>query len=409
MVKRGSWIAVGLIALAACLVDVDVAGPGYLCKSDADCGDFGPCIDSVCGGAGDAGHTDAGVDAGADAGGDAGADSGSDAGEDAGTDAGADAGQDAGADAGQDAGFDAGIDAGLPWWNPAYTSRMQLTISNTASSALPTGFTLGWPLAVESLLGGSGPLDQFRLVRWTGSVWSAELSRVIDANGTDAEWIWAPLAVPISAHGTDSSYWLYFGNAAPPASPNDPSTVFTTYEGFITNTLPGGWAQLGGVTFANSEAVIGTNMHLRFTNLYGPGYAVDFTLRQPSYAGRFWGGFQNPSSTFDDLNPWAIWIARNVSSPAQIWTEATEDGTVPPPMGTLSMPTTAHLFGVDRVSDRVLFRSDDVVRSTSIVTMPDMLNVRFTNESGATLYVQNTRVRQTVYPYPTVDAGPVEP
>src|ERR1700722_58976 len=117
-----------------------------------------------------------------------------------------------------------GTTVGPPWWSLQYTSREQLTVTNGSAQALPTGFQLGWPVDVETLI-GPGSFGQLRLVRWDGSMWT-ELPRVIDDPGVHQEWLWARLVAPIGAGGTDSSYYLPFGNASPPRAPNDPGTVF---------------------------------------------------------------------------------------------------------------------------------------------------------------------------------------
>ena len=214
----------------------------------------------------------------------------------------------------------------------------------------------------------------------------------------------------IAAGASDGSYYLYFGNAAPPAAPNDPATVFDFYDPLTEATLGGSWSTQGPYTLTGSELRLDTNGYAITTATWGPGHAVDFVLRDPSYAGRFWGGFQLPA-TFDDNSPWVIRIARNVASPPAIWPELTLDGTTIWTGPTVTVPTSEVLYGVDWLGDRALYRVADVVQATGTPSTPytDPLCVRLTNESGNPVYFSDVRVRQATYPAPTVAVGPVEP
>lgn len=323
---------------------------------------------------------------------------------------GGDSATDSGAPRDSAADSDAGSTVSPPWWSSLYTSREQLTVSNGAAQILPTGFQLGWPVDVEAVI-GPGPFAQLRLVRWdAGSSTWTELPRVIDDPGVHLEWQWARLAAPIAANGTDSSYYLYFGNSSPPSVPNDPATVFDLWDSFSETALGSAWSNNGGYTLTGSELELDVNQHMVSTQTWGPGNAVDFLLRDPSYAGRYWGGLQIPA-TFMDINPWVVWIARNAASPATIWPEINIDGSstwAGSPVTPLT--TSAVLFGVDWLGDLALFRVQDVVQYSQVPspTYSSPLSVRFTNESGNPIYISNVRVRQAVNPPPTVTAGAIE-
>jgi hypothetical protein len=151
---------------------------------------------------------------------------------------------------------------------------------------------------------------------------------------------------------------------------------------------------------------------MRLPTSYSEGTAADFLVRMPAYSGRWWVGFQ-VAGTFADNNPWVLWIARNTSTPAQIWPEFTVNG-MPDVYEAARMNLdlgAAHLFGIDRAPRRVLFRSDDVVRDSfdAGTSLPGALNVRVTNESANPLYIGMVRVRATTFPYPTVTRGPTQP
>lgn len=307
---------------------------------------------------------------------------------------------------------DTGGPTGPPWWNNAYASREQLTVTNPGSQALAVGFQVGWPADVQALSVKSGSYDEVRLVRWdaSSSSWT-ELSRVIDELGQPQEYIWARLAASIAAGASDGSYYLYFGNASPPAAPNDPGTVFDFFDTLGGSTLSASWASQGGYTGTGSELELATNQSVHTVSNWGPGNAVDFVLRDPAYAGRFWGGFQL-ADTFADNNPWVIWIARNVTSPAQIWPELTIDGsTIWAGTPQVTLTSSAVLYGVEWYGDRAAYRLSDTVQYSDVATAPysTPLTVRFTNESANPIYVSSVRVRQAAYPVPTVTTGPVQP
>ncbi|MGH7294994.1 MAG: hypothetical protein ACRELB_08675 [Polyangiaceae bacterium] len=301
--------------------------------------------------------------------------------------------------------------SGPPWWDTKYASRERLTVTDDAAQSIPAGFQVGWAADVQSLATASGSYDEVRLARWDAgtSAWT-EIARVIDELGAHHEWVWARIAVPIAGNGSDASYYLYFGDSSPSAAPNDPSTVFDFYDPLDQGTLGAAWKTQGGFTMTGSELRLDTNQYAITTQTWGPGSAVDFVLRDPVYAGRFWAGFQLPG-TFADDSPWVVWIARNVASPAEIWPELTLDGATIWTGAHATLPTAAVLYGVDWLGDRALYRVADAVQSTGTPTAPytDPLCVRMTNESASPIYVSDVRVRQAVYPTPTVATGPVEP
>lgn len=430
------------LVLAACLADVEVGGTGYRCDTDADCEDGIRCIAKLCGvgGAGGASGGFGGGGAGGFAGGAAGGMGGGDGGGFGGGAAGGLGGGAAGGFGGGTAGgsgggagggmaggagggsaggaaggsaggaADAGTDAGVldpPWWNASWTQRAQLTITNNASAPLPAGFQVGWPFPIEALL-GSGSSEQIRIVRWSGANWS-EQDRVIDVPGPNLQWMWLRLVAPVAT--TDTSYWVYWGNPTAAAAPASSSAVFDFYEPFQGGMINAAWVQnpLASVTVAGGEAQLGTNESLRLAIPYGDNTAVDIRARQPVYAGRWWMGFQ-AANTFSDTHPWNLWIARNTTSPAQIWPEWTEDQSPILEGPRRAMPTDQHLWGVDRVGPRTLYRYDDVVvhELDAGVTL-GTLNVRMTNQSLQTVFIGMVRVRATVHPYPTVTRGPTQP
>jgi hypothetical protein len=316
-------------------------------------------------------------------------------------------------EASAEAATDAAADTGgpvVPWWNSAYSSREEITITNAATTDLLAGFQVGWHVDVQALATKSGSFDEVRLVRWdtASSSWT-ELTRVIDDFGAGQQWIWVRLAATITAGSADGGYYLYFGNGSPPTAPNDPATVFDFYDAFSESTLGSSWQNMGGYTLTGSELGLSTNQHVHSTQTWGPGHAVDFVLRDPVYAGRYWAGLQL-ANTFNDDPPWAVWIARNQPSPATIWPELTLDNVTLWAGAAQALGTAATMYGVDWLGDMALYREADAVLFSHAPTSPysTPLCARLTNESADTVYFSDLRVRQAVYPTPTVATGPVE-
>ncbi|MBI5479308.1 MAG: DUF2341 domain-containing protein [Deltaproteobacteria bacterium] len=296
-----------------------------------------------------------------------------------------------------------------PWWDAAWTARRQLTITNNASQTLPVGFQLGTPLDVEGLIGGSA-WDQIRVVRRAGSAWS-EQTRVLDNPGANAEWIWLKLAASVAPSAADSSFWIYYGNPAAGAAPGDPALVFDFYDPFSGSALSAAWQYKGTPTVSGSEVRLDYDDHIGTTQTWAPGYAVDVRLRITPVSQRFWLGFHVVSGTptFQDIEPWIIWITRAVG---ELWPEFTSDG-VSVWEGTphVTLDTGAHFYGVDRFSSRVVYRRENAVAfdHTLSPSFATSLPVRITNETvSGTVYVDMVRVRQTAYPLPTATLGAEE-
>jgi len=429
-VVRRAAIA-GLLA-ASCLADVKVGGPGYKCSSDDDCGLYGPCVASVCSGGATAGGTAGGSTAGGATAGGATAGGATAGGATAGgataggataggataggataggaTAGGATAGGATAGGATAGGGTAGGAVTGPPWWNAAYTQRANLTITNSAATSLPMGFQVGWLFPIEALI-GNATQEQLRIVRWSGTQWF-EQHRVIDANGVNQQWMWLRLVNAINAGGSDTSYWVYWGNSAPPAAPQDSAIVFDFYDPFSGTSLGAAWLQqpAASITVTGGEARLDYDEHMRLATSSLPGDAVDFRWRQPAYAGRWWGGYQ-AFGTFSDVHPWDLWIARSTSSPAEVWPERTEDQSPILEGPRRAVPVAHTLFGVDRFAAHTLYRVNDNVVATldAGVVFNGQMNVRFTNESAQPLYVGMVRTRKTAFPYPTVTRGPTQP
>lgn len=78
-----------------------------------------------------------------------------------------------------------------------------------------------------------------RVARWNGSSWT-ELDRLIDPgsawNSTTTKF-WFRTQTAISAAGTDTSYYVYFGYPSSGASPADGNNIFDLYDDFSGGSL----------------------------------------------------------------------------------------------------------------------------------------------------------------------------
>lgn len=124
---------------------------------------------------------------------------------------------------------------GPGWGDPSSPYRQRVDV-DAASVDVPTGYTT--PVTIDhnalvtsGLSAGTG--DDLRLWRFDGIGWT-ELDRVLDENSSwndAATTFWFRTQEPVSA-STSVSYWLYFGDLAPPPPLNDPANVYLLTEGF---------------------------------------------------------------------------------------------------------------------------------------------------------------------------------
>lgn len=125
---------------------------------------------------------------------------------------------------------------GPRWWDLDYSSRERIEVA-TATTASPDGYTVPLNFDHAAMVAAGAALasgDDVRVLRWDGSTWT-ELDRVLDEASTwDAAdtTVWFRTTTPIAADTTDTSYWLYRGNAAAGAPPADPAQVFLAVDDF---------------------------------------------------------------------------------------------------------------------------------------------------------------------------------
>jgi hypothetical protein len=189
--------------------------------------------------------------------------------------------------------------AAPPWWNGSYSHR--LGVSVLASDALPNGYSIAVTFDHAAMVGAGNSLasgNDVRIARWDGGSWS-ELDRVLQPNASSmpSAWntsttkIWFRTQTAINAATTDTSYYLYYGNAAAGAPPADGNNVFDLYDDFnggafdtakwtsydaagLTVSQTGGQLRITGTPAPQYHHYAGFESDTTFT----PGYAVESTF-----------------------------------------------------------------------------------------------------------------------------------
>lgn len=297
-------------------------------------------------------------------------------------------------------GGDSGDGGAGRWWDPAWSSRMRISIDTAV--ALPQGFQLGVPRDLD-VAPCAGSRDAVRVVRDHAT----ELPRVIDELEGD-EWIWFRLAAPLAASAGPSEYWLYCGNPGAAAAPKSPTDVFDAYDDFVSTSLSTAWVKQGTVSVGNGTLAIGGGDDgVHSTMAYGAGTAVDFILEASSGALAspwFWGGFE---IAFTVTAPWVIWHCHEPSTIKQ----EIRIGSSTVAMRSRALDTAPHLLGVEHYGTSAGFRYHDAFAGSIPYggTITQAMNVRLHNyQSGGPIQFHMARVRKAVDPIPTVTLGDVE-
>lgn len=134
------------------------------------------------------------------------------------------------------------------WWNTSYAYRKRMTVT-AGSTAIATSNTITLKTDVAALVtAGKVQADQddLRVVYWNGST-NANIDRDYLANGLNETLnsgasqndIRFKAQAAVSASGSDSGYYLYYGYAGATAGPNNPANVYQYYEPFSTDVFGG--------------------------------------------------------------------------------------------------------------------------------------------------------------------------
>lgn len=324
------------------------------------------------------------------------------------------------------------VDAGLPCLAGErcnYMYRRQLTIHNGAAAALPAGYTVRVPLDTTNF-----PSTKVRAdladVRVFRDAPAGELPRVIDtAPPGQGRALWLALAQPIAAGANDSSYSIYYGDAAATSPPENATLVFPFYDGFDSGTAPS--ATLWTTNPASTGASVGSGVLLLHQNSQ-EGVITDGAndkipvlsviewrskMTAPASAGQvtadgtfwWWVGFQD---NFTPADPWIIWIQRG-NSPVDVHGERKISSSSVCNMSQCTGPTVTpavdsnfHVYRIERdVNDTRWFY--DGVQSYTIADPNNSDHPLIIRNWAVTsdLQVDWIRARALAAPEPTVTVG----
>lgn len=149
------------------------------------------------------------------------------------------------------------------WWDTTYKYRRRLTVT-ASSTAVTTSDTITVNYDTSTLTEVQADRDDLRIVYWNGST-NTNIDREYVANGLGAVSA-SPNNVPVnndirfkaqaavSASGSDSGYYVYYGNAAASAGPTNLTNVYRYYEPFDG---AGTWALTNGTGWSINSTTAG--------------------------------------------------------------------------------------------------------------------------------------------------------
>ncbi len=152
------------------------------------------------------------------------------------------------------------------WWDTSYAYRNRITVT-AGSTAITTSDTITLNTDAAALVtAGKMQADQddLRIVYWNGST-NANIDRDYLASGLGAiaatpgnapvnNDIRFKAQAAISASGSDTGYYVYYGNSGASAGPTNLANVYRYYEPFNS---AGTWNLTNGATWSINSAVSG--------------------------------------------------------------------------------------------------------------------------------------------------------
>ncbi|MFQ5923287.1 MAG: DUF2341 domain-containing protein, partial [Anaerolineales bacterium] len=136
------------------------------------------------------------------------------------------------------------------WWNTAYDYRQQVTVT-AGSTAIPSGYSTLLTFDHAALVAAGKALntgDDLRVLFWNGGSF-VELDRALDDGSSwdnASTSIWFKTQAAIAASGTDTNYYLYYGNSGATGPPANKSNIFLFWDDFESETIgsvPSAWTE----------------------------------------------------------------------------------------------------------------------------------------------------------------------
>jgi len=161
----------------------------------------------------------------------------------------------------------AAVQGWLTWLPNAYPYRLPLTVT-AGFAAVPTGYSVLVTINHASLVSAgksqaSG--NDVRVFYWNGASW-VQLDRVLDSGSawnSATTKIWFKTQAAIAASGTDSNYYLYYGNPTAAGPPANKANVFLFADDFEGGTLSN-WTILSGGWQAATDQKHGGTYSLKY-------------------------------------------------------------------------------------------------------------------------------------------------
>lgn len=298
------------------------------------------------------------------------------------------------------------------WWDEDWLARTPLSIENVSSASLPAGFQIGWSIDLPGSLGES-QFDAVRVLAYdpAGDDWS-EIPRVIDGAGAAAgdDMVWFPLPAALEPDAS-AVVWIYLGNPEPPAPAWTGGDVFEMVAAFSAPASLDRWVSEGAVAIEGGELRFDSAAEMRSADPWPVDRAVDITARISDTADRLWFGFQREVPDFDPDVPWAVWIRREAGDRVLPEYAGPEDTVETRWSGaTVAIGTEPHVFTVERLVDRIVYRLDHAVASADHDHPLDAdhsapLYIRFSNTGASSFWLSRVRVRHAAYPPPELTLG----
>lgn len=153
---------------------------------------------------------------------------------------------------------------GLNWWNLNYSYRKQTTIANNAPSLLRTNYSVNITMDTASLVSAGKILsngNDLRVAYWSSGNWTELDREVKDMNSTSTQ-IWFETQSAIAASGSDSNYFVYYGNPTAGIPPTNQNKVYLWFDDFnrVDNpnitTEPSYNVKTGGGTWSIQNGIL---------------------------------------------------------------------------------------------------------------------------------------------------------
>jgi hypothetical protein len=123
---------------------------------------------------------------------------------------------------------------GLDWWDTGYAYRRKVTIMNNATSVLSMNYSLSVTMDTASLVSSSKLMpsgNDLRVIYKSGNSWM-ELDREVESMNTSSTQIWFRTQASILPNGSDSNYYVYYGNPNAGNPPANKSNIYLWFDAF---------------------------------------------------------------------------------------------------------------------------------------------------------------------------------